>query len=79
MIKEECESYFSGVSTENGYAAHDNYFCIVILENVTLNVQLNAICLVASQNHDHRSAVLSEALMRGWKSDVQLLLRMFPA
>lgn len=53
------------MSTENGYAAHDNYFCIAILENVTLNVQLNTICLVASQNHDHRSDIISKMLMRG--------------
>lgn len=57
-------SYFSWVSTENGYVAHDHYFCIVILEIVTLNVQWNTICLVASQNHDHRSDILSKALMR---------------
>lgn len=53
------------MSIENGYAAHDNYFCIAILEDVTLNVQLNTICLIASQNHDHRSGILSKALMIG--------------
>lgn len=63
MIKEKM-SYFSWVSTGNGYVAYDNYFCIVILENVTLNVQLNTICLVAGQNHNHRSDILSKALMR---------------
>lgn len=53
------------MSTENEYAAHDNYFCIAVLEDVTLNVQLNTICLIASQNHDHRSGKLSKALMTG--------------
>lgn len=77
--KRENVSYFSWVSTGNGYVAYDNYFCIVILENVTLNVQLNTICLVAGQNHDHRSDILSKALMREWKSEVQFLLRVFIA
>jgi hypothetical protein len=35
--------------TEKGYAADDNYFCIVTLESVTSNAQLHAICLNARQ------------------------------
>jgi len=34
--KRENVGYFSWVSTENGYAAHDNYFCIVILEKCNI-------------------------------------------